>query len=104
MRQAYCPSEERKKVFLVKVCIATNKLQELGEKLRDGSLDTSAMAWTYCHKEDPSVGVSLWEATDKTHFEKLVAPMKEFCAEVLETTPVITSTEAQAELIRLLSP
>ena len=90
-------------LFLMRVRIDTNKLQKLGKKLGDGSLDISAMAWTYCYQDDPSIGVSLWRAENQTHFDKLVAPMQEFYTEVLEIAPVMTSTEAEAELIRRLA-
>jgi hypothetical protein len=86
-------------LFFVKVRIDTGRLHELGTKLRDGSLDLSAMSWTYCERGDPSVGTSLWEADNAAHLDELLAPLRPFYAEIFETAEVVPAAEAQEMLL-----
>lgn len=82
-------------LFFVKVRIDLNKLPELGQKLRNGELDVSSILHTYCLKDDPSVGMSVWEADSEEDFNQKIAPHKKYYAEVMEISPVVTSTEAK---------
>ncbi len=85
--------------FFVKVRVDVKKLAVLGRKMQDGSL-TSHPLITYCLKEDPAVGINIWEAADRPAFEQAFAPHREFYSEVIEIAPVITPQDAMAALMR----
>lgn len=80
-------------LFFVKVRIDTSKLAELSRKLQSGEFDAHPQS-TYCLKDDPSVGLNIWEAENLEDFERKFAPHRAYYAEVSEVTPVITATEA----------
>lgn len=89
-------------LFFVKVRIDVGKLAELGKKLTNGEIEAHPKC-TYCLKEDPAVGLNIWEADDLADFESKFAPHKEFYAEVYEVTPVVTAQEAQELLVKQLA-
>jgi hypothetical protein len=89
-------------LFFVKVRIDVSKLAELGQKLQRGELDTSRVKSTYCIKDDPSVGLNIWEAENQEDFEKAFEPHKAYYADVMEITPVIPPEEAQTILMEHL--
>lgn len=80
--------------FFVKVRIDTSKMMELGQKLMSGELDTSNTIMTYCIKDDPTVGLSIWQAKDQKCFEEIFAPHKKYYKEVINVIPVIIPAEA----------
>jgi hypothetical protein len=84
--------------FFVKVRVDTNKLAEFGRKLQAGELPTHPLI-TYCLKDDPSVGLNIWEAEDEEGFEKAFAPHREFYSEILEISPVILPQESMKMLM-----
>jgi hypothetical protein len=84
--------------FFVKVRLDIRKLPELGERLRAGSLPTHPVS-TYCLKDDPAVGLNIWEAENQEAFERAFAPHREYYSAVMEITPVITPQEAQRILL-----
>ncbi len=86
-------------LYFVKVRINLDKLPELGEKLANGTLKTDFIKYTFCIKDDPSVGVNIWEVKNEADFEEKFAPHKAFYQEVIEITPVITSEESQQLLM-----
>ena len=92
--------EQGKQLFLVKVRIDTSKMMELGQKLQTGELDTGMIKFTYCVKNDPAVGVSLWMAKDQNEFNDLFAPHKEYYKEVLEVIPAIKPEEAMTLIMQ----
>lgn len=85
-------------LFFVKVRIDVSKLAEFGRKLQAGTFHAHPLS-TYCLKDDPAVGINIWEAEDRETFEKAFAPQREYYAEVMEVTPVITAQEAQRILM-----
>jgi hypothetical protein len=85
--------------FFVKVRVNTAKLAEFGRKLQAGELPTHPLS-TYCLKDDPSVGLNIWEAEDEASFEKAFAPHREFYSEVLEISPVIMPEESMMILMK----
>ncbi len=89
--------------FFVKVRIDLNKLNELGAKLQNGELDRSAIISTWCLEDDPSVGMSVWQAEDENHFENLIAPFRNYYSEIFEITKVVSAAEAQLILIEQLN-
>lgn len=92
--------QDTKQLFLVKVRIDTSKMMELGQKLQSGELDTKMIKFTYCIKDDPTVGVSLWMAEDKDDFDKLFAPHKEYYKEIIDISPAVRPEEAMALIIQ----
>ena len=86
--------------FQVRVRVDVAKMAEFGAKLREGSLDRSAIRGeTYCLADDPAVGFSVWEARDSAEFEAIFAGWKPFYAET-EVRPLITPAEAMTQLAR----
>jgi hypothetical protein len=85
-------------LFFVKVRIDTSKLAELGQKIQSGAFEHHPQS-TYCLKDDPAVGLNIWEAEDMEDFERRFAPQRAYYAEVYEVTPVVTAVEAQQMLI-----
>ena len=86
--------------FQVKVRVDVVKMAEFGAKLREGSLDRSAIRGeTYCLADDPAVGYSIWEAPDGAAFDVVFAGWKPYYLET-EVRPVITPAEAMARLAR----
>lgn len=83
-----------KKLYLVKVRINIDFMAELGQKLQTGELDTSMILFTYCLKDDPAVGVSLWKADDKDHFDKLFGPHKKYYKELIDIHEVVMPEES----------
>ena len=81
-------------LFLVKVRVDIDKLGEFGQKLQAGVLRTHPLS-TYCLKDDPAVGLNVWEAENPEAFEKAFAPHREYYSEVMEIVPIITPQEAQ---------
>ena len=85
--------------FLVKVRVNLKTMMEFGQKLQKGELDRSCIRGeTYCIKDDPSVGYSIWKAHDKKEFEKKFNPWKNFYEES-EVVEVISPDEAIKLLI-----
>jgi hypothetical protein len=89
-------------LFFVKVRIDVNKLAALGQKMRSGEFNTHPKS-TYCLKDDPAVGLNIWEADDSEDFERQFAPHREYYAETYEITPVITAAEAQQMLMKQMT-
>jgi hypothetical protein len=85
-------------LFFIKVRIDVARMPELGQRLQRGELDTSAIRSTYCLQDDPSVGLNIWEAEDRAHLERLLAPHRPYYAEVMSISPVLTPSEAQKVL------
>jgi hypothetical protein len=90
-------------LFFVKVRIDLNKMPELGKKLQTGELDRSNIISTYCLKDDPAVGMSIWECDTIEEFEAKFKPHKIYYSEILEILPVITPNESQKILMKMLN-
>ena len=82
------------RMFLVKVRIDVDKMEEFGLKLRNNELERSHTVFTYCLKDDPSVGVSLWTADDRAHFDRIIAPHAVYYREILEVREAVKPEEA----------
>lgn len=90
-------------LFLAKVRIDEGKIMELGKKLETGELDKSNIKITHCLKEDPAVGVSIWEADTKESFEAKIAPFKEYYKEIYEISQVVLPEESMKMLMDKLN-
>ena len=88
-------------LLFVKVRIDVTKLAELGRKIQSGGFTTHPTS-TYCLRDDPSVGLNIWEAADPEDFERKFAPHREYYTEV-EVTPVVTAAEAQLLLAKQMT-
>jgi hypothetical protein len=80
--------------YLVKARIDTARIMELAQKLQTGELDTSMLVFTYCIKDDPTVGVSLWLANDKKQFDELFKPHRKYYKEIIDVREVIMPEES----------
>jgi len=81
-------------IFLVKVRVNVSTMMEFGQKLQKGELDRSCIkSETYCIKDDPALGYSIWEAQTKEEFEEKFNPWKQYY-ESTEVTEVISPNEA----------
>lgn len=89
-------------LFFVKARVDINKLAEFGQKLQAGEFRAHPLS-TYCLKDDPSVGLNIWEAEDQESFEKDFAPQRGYYSAVLEVIPVITAREAQQILMEQIT-
>lgn len=83
----------------VKVRVDVAKMAEFGQKLQKGELDRSCIRGeTYCLKNDPAVGFSLWEVNSRGEFDQIFAPWRYYYSEA-EINEVITPMEAMGALI-----
>ncbi|HVN48173.1 MAG TPA: hypothetical protein VMU30_05060 [Bacteroidota bacterium] len=90
-------------VFQIKVRVDVSKMKEFGQKLQMNELDRSCIRGeTYCLKDDPAFGFSIWEAISKDEFEMKFAPWRKYYSEV-EVKEVITPMAAMMELMKQLS-
>jgi hypothetical protein len=85
-------------VFQVKVRVKLSTLQQFAAALQKGALDnTRVKGETWCLKEDPAVGYSVWETTDRQDFDKRVNPWREYYDQ-FEVREVTTPKEAMVAL------
>jgi hypothetical protein len=85
-------------VFLVKVQVNIAALQLFAAALQRGVLDNSHVRGeTWCLKDEPAVGYSVWETTDKNDFERRFNPWREYYSKV-EINEVVSPKEAMAAL------
>ena len=90
-------------LFQVKVRVNLPKMTEFGQELQKGELDRSCIRGeTYCLKNDPAVGYSIWEAESKDEFEAKFAPWRSYYEDV-EISEVVTPQEAMGLLLNQLS-
>ena len=69
--------------YLVKVKVNVSTMMEFGQKLQKGELDRSCIRGeTYCLKDDPSIGYSIWEAETKEEFENKFHPWRQYYSNV----------------------
>jgi hypothetical protein len=88
--------------FQVKVRVNLSKMMEFGQKLQKGELDRSCISGeTYCLKNNPAVGFSIWEAEGKNEFETKFAPWRNYY-EAVEVNEIITPQEAMGSLMARL--
>jgi hypothetical protein len=90
-------------LFWVKVRIDPIKMMEFGQKLQSGELKTNMIKFTYCIKDDPTVGISLWEAKNENHFNELFASHKDYYKEVIEVNPAVKAEEAMSLIMKEMS-
>jgi hypothetical protein len=89
-------------LFFVKVRLDVNKLTAYGKKLNAGEIHTHPVS-IYCLKEDPTVGLNIWEAEDQKSLEKALAPHQVYYSEIMEIAAIITPQAAQQILLERLS-
>ena len=85
-------------LFQVKVRVDLSKMTEFGEKLLKGELDRSCIRGaTYCLKNDPAVGYSIWEADSRSEFNVKFNSWRNYYSEV-DVDELITPIEAMSVL------
>ena len=85
-------------LYFVKVRIDAEKLVRYGNQLQSGLITTHPIS-TYCLKDDPAVGLNIWEADNLEEFERAFSQHKQFYTDVMEVVPVISAIEAQQVLM-----
>jgi hypothetical protein len=88
-------------LFLVKVRVDLEKLPAFGAALQRRELDNTSILHTYCLKNDPAVGLAVWEVEDEDELERKLGPWRPYYSEV-EVSEVVTPAEAQQLLLRQL--
>jgi hypothetical protein len=88
-------------LYLVKVRVDLKKLPEFGARLVRGELDNSAICFTHCLKDDPAVGLAIWEVADAQEFKTKFDPWRPYYSEI-ELSEVVTPAEAQQLLLQRL--
>lgn len=84
--------------FLVKVRVNLPVLKRFAAALQRGMLDTTCVrGQTWCLKDEPAVGHSVWETADRGDFERRFSPWREYYSEV-EVSEVISPREAMVAL------
>ncbi|MDR3626910.1 MAG: hypothetical protein P4L45_08760 [Ignavibacteriaceae bacterium] len=84
--------------FQVKVKVKADTIKEFAKKLMKNQLDRSAIvSETYCEKDDPSTGISFWQAGSKEEFERKFSAWEPYY-ENIEIKEVITAKEAMLML------
>jgi hypothetical protein len=89
----------RRRLFWVKARIDERKLNQFGRLLQSGMLDTSMIKLTYCIKDDPTVGISLWEVENRKELKTRMEPHKKFYRDILEISEAILPEEAMERII-----
>jgi hypothetical protein len=85
-------------VFLVRVRVNLETMQEFGLQLMKNELDRSCIRGeTHCLKDDPAVGYSIWEAPSREAFDATFGPWRKYYTDV-EVSEVITPMAAMMAL------
>jgi hypothetical protein len=90
-------------LFFGKVRIDLEKLTELGQKLAANELDTNFIVHTYCLKDDPTVGLNIWQANSINDLNKKLESHKPYYREISDITPVITPEQSQEVLLKQMT-
>ncbi len=86
-------------VFLVRVRVNVKSLAQFGRQLQKGSLDnTCVRGETWCLRETPDVGYSVWDTKDRKEFEARFGPWRAYYDEV-EVAEVISPKDAMIALL-----
>jgi hypothetical protein len=84
--------------FQVKVKVNTDTLKDFAKKLMKGQLDRSAIiSETFCEKDEPSIGISFWQAKDLEEFESKFSSWRPYYQNI-EIKEVITAKDAMLKL------
>ena len=92
--------DSKNQLFWVKVRIDPAKMMDFGQKLQSGELKTTMIKFTYCLRDDPTIGISLWEAKNEEEFNRLFTPHKQYYKEVLEINPAVKPENAMALIMK----
>jgi hypothetical protein len=86
--------------FLVKVRVDIAKMSAFGAMLQGNGLDRSAIRGeTYCLRDDPAVGYSIWEAEDRVAFDSVFSAWRPYYSEA-DIRELIKPEEAMRLLAR----
>jgi hypothetical protein len=88
--------------MLLAVLVRVNheRLPGFGKALGKGELDrSSVVSKTYCYRDDPAVGFSIWEVGDLNEFEEKFKTWRQYYDEV-NVREVITPEESMGMLMQ----
>lgn len=87
-------------LLAVLVRVNRERLSEFGRVLGRGELDRSSVVFkTYCYRDDPAVGFSIWEVQDLDEFERKFKPWRLYYDEV-NVREVISPEESMGMLMQ----
>ena len=90
-------------LFYIKARVNILKMAEFGQKLFSGELDRSQTVSSYCLKEDPEVGINIWETENREELDRLLEQYKPYFTEIIELKEVIKPMDAFVVLQKKLS-
>jgi hypothetical protein len=90
-------------LFYIKARIDVSKMAEFGQKLFSGELERSQTVSSYCLKDDPEVGINIWETENKEELDKLLSQYRPYFSDVIEVKEVIKPMDAFVVLQKKLS-
>lgn len=76
-------------LFFLKVKIDVAKMSEFGQKLFSGELERSQTIYSCCLKDNPEVGLNIWETENREEFEMILDTYKPYFSEIIEIKEVI---------------
>ncbi len=89
-------------LFEIRVRVNIPKMAEFARKLQMGELDRSCIrGGTYCLKDDPAVGSSIWETESRAELDAIFSSWRQYYSEV-EIREVITPVQAMTVLLSQL--
>lgn len=80
--------------FIGKVKVNTYMLSEFGQKLSNNEMNGSHVRAAFCLKEDPSIGLNIWEAESRADLEKILITYRPYFSEIIEIKELITPQES----------
>ncbi|MFZ0454794.1 MAG: hypothetical protein WCE54_11675 [Ignavibacteriaceae bacterium] len=86
--------------FYGKVKVNMDMLSEFGQKLSNNELNRSHVRAAFCLKENPEIGLNIWEAESRAELEKILITYKPYFSQVIEIKELITPQESFAFLIQ----
>ena len=80
--------------FFGKVKVNTENLPEFGQKLFNNELQRNHVKFSFCLKNNPAIGLNIWEAESRAELEKILLTYKPYFSEIIEIKELITPRES----------
>ena len=86
--------------FFGKVRVNTERLTEFGQKLFKNELQRNHVKFSFCLKNDPEIGLNIWEAENRAELEKILLTYKPYFSEIIEIKELISPQESFTILMK----
>ena len=86
--------------FFGKVRVNTERLTEFGQKLFNNELQRNHVKFSFCLKNDPEIGLNIWEAENRAELEKILLTYKPYFSEIIEIKELISPQESFTILMK----